>query len=353
MRILITGGCGFVGSNIATALVQDDHEVICLDNLSRRGSEILLRRIQDFNCQFSHGDIRNIDDLARLEGDFDLLIECSAEPSVLVSTRPSSSFSVLDINLIGAINCFEYARTRNIPVIFLSTSRVYPFDRITNLKLREMATRFIYEGGEPGISPIGISKDFPLNGVRSIYGASKLSAELILQEYSYQYRLPAIINRFGVIAGPWQLGKVDQGVFTYWLANHYFGKPLKYIGFGGQGKQVRDLLHIDDVIRLIKKQIDSIQNFYGEVFNAGGTLYSNLSLLETTALCQEIVGKKVEILSDPDNRPADMPWYITDNGNTATTFDWYPIKTPRDILADIFYWLVENEEPFKKLFGGK
>lgn len=302
MRLLITGGCGFVGSNIAVALARDGHEIVCLDNLSRRGSEILARRIQDFNCTFHHGDVRNTEDLIRLEGGFDLLIECSAEPSVLVGTQPNSTLSVLNINLLGAINCFEYARIRKIPVIFLSSSRVYPYDRISSLILQEKQTRFSFESEGTGISPKGISINFPLGGVRSIYGASKLAAELVLQEYSNQFDLPAIINRFGVIAGPWQLGKVDQGVFTYWLVNHYFGNSLKYIGFGGKGKQVRDLLHIDDVVCLIKKQINKIHQFHGEVFNAGGSSFSNLSLLETTVLCQEIVGKKVDILSIPENR---------------------------------------------------
>jgi CDP-paratose 2-epimerase len=349
-NILITGGAGFIGSNLGVALKADGHAVTCLDNLSRRGSELLLRRILENGCSFLHGDIRNEEDLEKIKRPFDIMIECSAEPSVLVGTRGEDARFLLNNNLFGAVNCFEFARIRRIPVIFLSTSRVYPYTAINRLPFQEEPTRFEYAGNHAGASRNGISTSFTLRGFRSLYGAAKLSAEHLLQEYCGLYGLPAVINRCGVIAGPWQLGKVDQGVFTYWLYRHYFEKDLHYIGFGGTGKQVRDLLHVNDLVLLIKKQINEAERFRGEVFNAGGSTFSNLSLCEATALCREITGKKIPVSGMPDNRPADVKWYITDNGDTESVFDWKPTQKPEVILSDIHRWLTVHAETFSGLF---
>jgi CDP-paratose 2-epimerase len=349
--ILITGGCGFVGSNLAIALRKKSFVVTCFDNLSRRGSELLLKRIQEYGCRFVYGDIRNDEDFNKISGDFDVMIECSAEPSVLVGSNGNDAFFMVNNNLVGSIKCFEFCRKNHLPIIFLSTSRIYPYDSINSLKFEEGDSRFIYADRKNGVSEKGIAVGFDLRGIRSLYGATKLSSEYILNEYSNIYNLPCIINRCGVIAGPWQLGKVDQGVFTYWMANHYFKKPLKYIGFGGAGKQVRDLLHIDDLIELILKQIEKIKEFRGTIFNAGGSSFSNLSLVETTRICSELSGNKIEILSSGETRPADVKWFVTDNGRTESQFNWHPTRNPQTIMTDIYNWIVQNENQFKSIMG--
>jgi CDP-paratose 2-epimerase len=351
LRILITGGCGFIGSNIAVSLIQDGHVVTCFDNLSRRGSEALLQRILAHNCAFAHGDIRNIEDLMRIKGEFDVMIECSAEPSVLVGTQGADAAFMVNNNLVGSLNCYEVARQKGMSVLFFSTSRVYPYTSLNALRFRETETRMEYADDQAGVSACGVSRSFPLDGKRSLYGATKLASELILQEYSAQYQLPSIINRCGVIAGPWQLGKVDQGVFTFWLTQHYFKKSLRYIGFGGKGKQVRDLLHIEDLCALVKIQLAQIENFRGEVFNVGGSTQSNLSLAETTAICQELTGNHVEITASLEDRPADLVWYLTDNAETEQTFGWYPERSATRILEDIYVWLRENEATFTQFVG--
>jgi CDP-paratose 2-epimerase len=352
-RILITGGAGFIGSNLSIALKAEGHAVVCFDNLSRRGSELLLQRIQEHGGSFIHGDVRNQEDFSKLKDHFDILIECSAEPSVLVGTQGEDARFQINNNLFGTVNCLEFARIRCIPVIFLSTSRVYPYTAINKLIFIEGDTRFEYADHQSGVSSRGISTDFSLHGRRSLYGATKLASEYLLQEYSSLYNLPSIIDRCGVIAGPWQLGKVDQGVFTYWLYRHFFEKDLCYIGFGGSGKQVRDLLHIDDLVQLINKQITEVGQFRGEAFNVGGSDHSNLSLNETTALCRKITGKKVVVSSILENRPADVKWFITDNGNTESTFNWKPKKKPVDILSDIYTWLCAHAGNFSGLFIGE
>lgn len=350
MDILITGGCGFIGSSVAVKLAGMGHRVTCFDNLLRRGSEILLNRIREHGCTFVHGDVRNSEDFAKLKEGQTLLIECSAEPSVLVGSQGHEARGLINTNLLGSVNCFEYARTYHLPVIFLSTSRVYPYDKLNSFAFEERETRFEYADQKPGISFAGVSVEFPLNGYRSLYGATKLSSEYLLQEYSKNFGIPSIVNRCGVVSGPWQLGKADQGVFAFWLAHHYFKKDLSYIGFGGKGRQVRDLLHIDDLVDLTLKQIERVGSHFGTVFNVGGGRPSNLSLMETTAHCRRITGNTIPVSSDPHDRPADVRWYVTDNGATGEEFSWKPERNPEAILSDIHSWMRKNERECKQIF---
>lgn len=349
-NILITGGCGFIGSHLALAFRRQGHRVTALDNLSRCGSEILRDRIVGAGVEFLFGDIRFREDLARLRGPVDLMIECSAEPSVLAGVQGAEAEYVVQNNLVGALHCFEYARRQACPVIFLSTSRVYPYDAINRQPYREEPTRFIPARAGQGFGPDGIGLEFPLDGVRSLYGATKLAAEIMLQEYSRQYDLPAVINRCGVIAGPWQLGKQDQGVFTYWMVCHHQNRPLTYLGFGGKGKQVRDLLHIDDLVDLLLIQWQQMSGFRGEIFAVGGGPASALSLQETTALCRRITGREVPMAEEPHNRPADMIWFVTDIRPTCQRFGWRPQRPPEIILQDIHQWLAAHPELLHTLF---
>ena len=158
----------------------------------------------------------------------------------------------------------------------------------------------------PGASACGVAETFPLEGARSLYGASKLCGELLISEYATAYGLRAVINRCGVIAGPWQMGKVDQGVFALWMAAHVFNRPLAYLGWGGTGKQVRDLLHVEDLCELVDRQLTETERFAGQTLNVGGGTANSLSLQETTRLCQQITGRRIAVGSCPENRPADV-----------------------------------------------
>ncbi len=344
MNILITGGAGFVGSNIAVYLKQQyDCEIYVFDNLKRRGSELNLPRLKKNNIEFIHGDIRNREDLFDLKKkNIDFLIECSAEPSVL-SGLDGNSFYLVNTNLYGLINCLEFCGETKSKIIFLSTSRVYPYDKINELDITETESRFKWKNFK------GVSESFSLDGVRTLYGATKLAGELFIREYAEIYGFKSVINRFGVIAGQWQFGKVDQGVFTLWMLAHFFKRELKYIGFGGKGKQVRDLLHVDDVCKLIDWEISNINKINNKVFNAGGGEEISLSLLETTRLCEEITGNKIKITSDINTRPGDLKIYITDNKKITENTCWKPEKKPEQILTDIFKWIKENEKFLKNI----
>lgn len=343
--IFITGGAGFVGSNLAIDFKEKypSLRVLVMDNLKRRGSELNLPRLKERGIEFYHGDIRCPEDFPRAE--YDAMIECSAEPSVLAGYDGNPLF-VINTNLTGTINCLEEARKRKADVVFLSTSRVYPYDALNALELEETESRFVWKKGQEvaGWSERGVGEEFPLAGPRSIYGATKLCSEFLLQEYISMYGLRGVINRCGVIAGPWQFGKVDQGVFTLWLLAHHFRREgLNYIGFGGKGRQVRDLMHVDDLFGLIDLEFDQMDRLSGRILNAGGGREISLSLRETTALCQEITGNRIEIGGIAENRPADLSIYLTDNSLVEKVIGWQPERPPGEVLSDIHLWIREHE----------
>ena len=224
---------------------------------------------------------------------------------------------------------------------------MYPVRALNGLRFEENSSRFVWldDQAVPGASSEGIAEQFPLDGARSLYGMTKLAAELMVTEYADAYGLRCAINRCGLIAGPWQMGKTDQGVISLWMAAHYFKQPLKYIGFGGMGKQVRDILHVDDLCDLIHDEIVNMNDYAGKLFNAGGGLTGSLSLREMTALCEKISGNKLGIHSSAEDRPADVRVYITDNAKIKQFRGWVPRRGPEAVLTDIYNW-IKREEKF-------
>jgi CDP-paratose 2-epimerase len=352
--VLITGGAGFVGATLALALTQQfpETQIIALDNLHRRGSELNLPRLARAGVRFVHGDIRAPDDLLALFPDAPgLLIECSAEPSAQAGYGGSPAY-VIQTNLLGCFHCLELARHARADVIFLSTSRVYPFEALNQLPFVEAETRFVLAAEQtvPGVSAVGISEAFPLAGARSLYGMTKLAAELMVEEYADAYGLRCIINRCGLLTGPWQMAKSDQGVMALWMAAHYFRRGLSYIGFQGTGKQVRDLLHIDDCCDLLVEQIRHFGLYSGQCYNVGGGLDNSLSLRETTHLCEEITGNTIPMAAVVDTRPADVRLYITDHRLISSVNGWQPRRDAARTLTDIFHWLRTEEAQVRPLF---
>ena len=353
-NVLITGGAGFIGSNLGMLLKasRPGIRVTALDNLKRRGSELNVPRLLDHEIQFVHGDIRCPEDLAGFDTPFDLIIECSAEPSVLAGFGDNPGY-IIQTNLTGTINCLELARKHRSDFLFLSTSRVYPVDPLTQLRFREATTRFELTDEQlvPGASARGISEAFPLAGHRTLYGATKLASELLIEEYHQAYGIRTLVTRCGVVAGPWQMGKVDQGVFSLWLLAHYFKRPLKYIGYGGSGKQVRDLVHVNDLFSALQLQLAHLEKLQGRVFNLGGGATCALSLQETTALCEEITGHTIPITPEPEARSGDVPIYVTDATALHDATGWTCTAMPQDILGDIYTWVHTHEQQLRTVFA--
>jgi CDP-paratose 2-epimerase len=352
MRILVIGGAGFVGSNLALMLAERGRtEVISFDNLHRRGSELALPRLRAAGVDFIHGDIRNMEDLNDLPAT-DLVIECSAEPSVHAGYNANPRYLV-NTNLLGTINCLDYARRHGGALVFLSTSRVYPIAGLRALPLRVSGDRLVISRGDngPGWSQRGISEAFPIGGPRSLYGASKLASELLIDEYRAAYGLRTIVNRCGVLTGPWQMAKVDQGFFVLWAARHIYGGALSYSGFSGLGHQVRDVLHVADLFELICRQIEDLDRHSGRIYNVGGGPELSVSLAELSALCAAQTGNRLRLGSDPTTHPADIPYYVTDTTLVRSATGWAPRRRLEAILEEILEWLRRHRAALEPLLG--
>jgi CDP-paratose 2-epimerase len=353
MRVLITGGAGFVGSSLARNFAKSPGgaQVTVFDNLKRRGSELNLKSFRELGIRFVHGDIRNASDLSALGMDFDLFIEASAEPSVHAGMRGSPDY-VVHTNLLGTFNCLSFARYHAGKFVFLSTSRVYSIKTLREIALEETPTRFAIKPQQElsGVTTAGISEAFDTSLPRSFYGATKLGSEYLVQEFTEAYGLKSIIYRCGVLCGPGQFGRIDQGVFALWVAYHYFNKALEYFGFGGSGKQVRDLLHPSDLFDLIDQHLDLVDKDPGGVYNVGGGPAISVSLAELTALCQTIVGITVPVTGRPDTTAVDIPLYISDCGRISAAAGWRPSRNMETIVSDIFNWIRENESDLRPIF---
>lgn len=347
--ILITGGAGFVGSSLALHLknVFSHTRVVCLDNLYRRGSELNLPRLQNAGVEFVKGDIRHANEFPA--GPFEFLIECSAEPSVLAGYGGSPDYLV-ETNLMGTYRCLEQARQWKSKTIFLSTSRVYPISILEQHPWSERPTRFVWND-VPGatISPRGVTEACDMRPARSLYGWTKYASEGLIEEYRSGFGLPAITNRCSVIAGPWQMGKVDQGVVALWVFRHYFGKPLKYIGYGGNGKQVRDMLHVADLCDLVSEQIARFDQWEGWLGNVGGGLDISASLLELTGVCQKVIGRDLPITGETGNRQADLRIFLADSAKLFARTTWRPRRGVEKIVADVFDWVRAHEKELQPL----
>ena len=352
-KVLVTGGAGFVGSQLALNYKKTfpNARVHVLDNLKRRGSELNLPRLKERGIRFIHGDIRNPEDLDQINK-ADLIMECSAEPSVQAGYGMDPRY-LIHTNLTGTVNCLEYARKSGAAMIFLSTSRVYPIHPLRGLPLEVRNDRFAIPKGQRGRgwSTNGIGTDFPIDGNRSLYGATKLCSELLIHEYAAMYGLKTVINRCGVITGPWQMGKVDQGFVPLWVAKHFFRGELGYYGFDGKGFQVRDILHVNDLFDLLALQVKNLEQHTGKVYNVGGGPGQSLSLRELTGLCEDLTGNKIVFNNIPETHPSDIPYYVTDNDKVAGLTGWSPKRPVEKILKDILGWLHKNSDPLRGFFA--
>jgi len=339
MKIFITGICGFVGSSIAIWLRQNDagSVVAGMDNFIRPGSETNRLRLQKLGITVRHGDIRNPSDFESLPA-VDWVIDAAANPSVLAGVDGiTSSRQLLEHNLTGTINILEFCKRTKAGFILLSTSRVYSIPALAVLPLRVQNNAFILDGTQPlskGVSSRGIETSFSTEPPISLYGSTKLASEFLALEYAATFSFPVWINRCGVLAGAGQFGTAEQGIFSYWIHAYAQRRPLRYIGFGGTGHQVRDALHPDDLAELLYAQITRLGPSPIRRFNVGGGADNAMSLRKLTAWCGERFGSH-PIDVDQRPRPFDIPWFVMDNQPVAETFHWAPKRKLVDVLTEI------------------
>jgi CDP-paratose 2-epimerase len=346
MKLLITGICGFTGERLARALREriEGLELFGLDNLSRLGSETNVERLRRSGVRFFHGDVRQPSDLEILPP-VDWVIEAAANPSVLAGVDGrSSSRQLLEHNLLGTVNTLEYARRSGAGFLLLSTSRVYSIPALAAIPVRPRDGAFVVDTSRPipaGACDEGVSEDFSTAAPVSLYGATKLASESLALEYGATFGFPVWVNRCGVLAGAGQFGTAEQGIFSYWLHAHAARRPLRYIGFGGHGWQVRDAFHPDDLASLIALQIRRGSPPARAIHNAGGGLANSMSLAQLTAWCDRRFGTFAPAADDTPRR-FDIPWLVMDSRRVREEFAWKPEISIEAILEEIARHVRDN-----------
>jgi CDP-paratose 2-epimerase len=342
LKLLITGICGFAGSQIACHWLDHvpatDLQIIGIDNFSRNGSwrnrDALVKR----GIRILHGDIRNSSDLEAV-GPVDFVIDAAANASVLAGVAgQSSSRQLIEYNLQGTINLLEFCKQHQAGFILLSTSRVYSIPGLARMPVNEQQNAFQPnpDAGElpAGVTSSGIAENYSTAAPVSLYGATKLASEQLALEYGFTFNFPVWINRCGVMAGAGQFGKADQGIFAFWLHSWKENRPLKYIGFGGHGFQVRDCLHPRDLVSLLVQQVATTNDDRPPVVNFSGGASSARSLAQLSEWCTHRWGPRT-IASDPTPRAFDLPWVVLDNSLASQVWNWRPQTTTDQILDEI------------------
>lgn len=337
---LITGGAGFIGSNYARRLIQNGAEVTIFDNLSRKGAENnllwLFQETGKDSFQFINGDVRNADQVIAVTKHKDVIIHLAAQVAVTSSVEnPRYDF---DVNAGGTFNVLEAARfNKHQPiVIYASTNKVY--GGLEDLEIIEEETRYQFKDMREGID-----ESRPLD-FHSPYGCSKGSGDQYVRDYHRIYEIPSVVFRQSCIYGTRQFGVEDQGWVAWFVIAAIQGHPIKIFG---DGKQIRDLLFIDDLLDAYDNAIKNISISRGQVFNIGGGLQNSVSIwVEFSRILEEIIGK--ELVVDYKNwRPGDQKAYISNTNRLNKILGWRPMVSVKEGLACLYQWASEN----KKLFA--
>jgi CDP-paratose 2-epimerase len=341
MNILITGGAGFIGSNVAERFLKKGDTVFIFDNLSRRGAGWNLKWLQKNynNAKFIKGDIRKYNDLlsAFKKHKFDVVFHFAAQVAVTTSvTNPREDF---DINALGTFNLLEAIRnTKQAPVIlYSSTNKVY--GGMTDIKIAEKKGKYAYAK-----LPNGISEDRLLD-FHSPYGCSKGTADQYMIDYGRIYDMKTVVFRQSCIYGYRQFGIEDQGWVAWFTIAAMLDKPITIYG---DGKQVRDVLFIEDLADAYEAAIKNIDKVRGQAFNIGGGPNNTMSLLELIAFLEKFFGRKIP-LKFSDWRPGDQPVFVCDIAKAKKVFGWQPKTGPEDGVKKLYEWVKGHKQLFEDL----
>ena len=348
MRILITGICGFVGSTLAKTLQESspNYHIFGIDNFSRSGSWINKQPLQQRGIEVICGDIRHSSDVDALPP-ADWVIDAAANPSVLAGIDgKTSSLQLVQHNLLGTINLLEYCKRYQAGFTLLSTSRVYSIPGLSQLQVAEANGAFypVPEQVFPiGISPTGVAETYSTAPPVSLYGSTKVASEHLALEYGETFKFPVWINRCGVMAGAGQFGHPGQGIFAFWIHSFREKQPLKYIGFGGKGYQVRDCLHPKDLLPLLEKQFhEPITTIKPRTLNFSGGLQNSMSLRQLTVWCADYFGDN-HVLETDTERPFDISWMVLNSAKAEEVWGWTPQTPIQDVLRKIAEFAEENK----------
>ena len=340
-RIFITGICGFLGSNLALYFQSLGYKVYGIDNLSRRGSEKNFKILKNRNIKIFKADLKksNSINLFKKEKSFAAFIHCAALTSVLDGTNNISTEFLYENNILSTLNSLRLCKFLKSKFIYISSSRVYSINKLNELKFRIAKNKFqLINKKNHTTSSKGVNENFSVNSPLSLYGSSKLMCENLVAEYCNFNNILFVINRCGLLAGSGQLFKNDQGIISYWINSWKKRKKLNYIGFGGNGYQVRDCLHPEDLSNLINQQIKFLykKKLKEKIFNVSGGAKSAFSLKELSQWCSKnIFFKKVGYQNKI--RPFDLKWIILDNTKVKKFFQWQIKISKTEIFEDILF----------------
>jgi CDP-paratose 2-epimerase len=315
MKVLITGGCGFIGTNAALGFLRSGDQPICMDNLQRVGVEENMALLSKAGAEIIRGDVRNADDFDRIP-EVDAVIHLAANPAIPLSFRyPVYDFK---INAYGSINVLEFARRRGgLPCILISTNKVYT-DELNKLPMIEEPTRYRWKEIE------ALDEHCPVDGLglypKSPYGVSKTAADLYFQEYGHHFGVPTAVFRLSCCYGLYQKGVQDQGWIDWFCRAKKFGYPLTIFG---NGKQVRDALWGGDLAELFVLSIHNFDKVNRRVFNVGGGPENTLSLLELIQFLESMDGEPMQVRYAPW-RKADQIIYVSNIEAIRKATGWKP-----------------------------
>ncbi len=341
MKVLIIGGAGFIGANTASRFMKKGHEVTVFDNLSRRGTKWNLEYLKkEGPVKFVKGDVRKYQDLVNLfkkDKNYDAVIHLAAQVAVTTSvTNPREDF---EINALGTFNVLEAIRGAKInpAVLYSSTNKVY--GGMTDIKITERNGRYEYES-----LPDGIAEERLLD-FHSPYGCSKGTADQYMIDYSRIYGLRTAVFRQSCIYGYRQFGIEDQGWVAWFTIAAMLGKPLTVYG---DGKQVRDVLFIEDLIDGYEAAIANIDKIKGNAFNVGGGAKNTMSLLELLSFLEKFFGKKIPVKYG-GWRPGDQPVFVCDIAKAKKEFGWEPKTVPEEGVKKLYEWVKHNKQLFEDM----
>ncbi len=339
MKIFITGGAGFIGVNSADHFLRQGHDVVVFDNLSRRGGPAnleWLRQNHNGRCTFVEGDIRNYDALTAAIGGADVVLHLASQVAVTTSVQnPREDF---EINALGTFNVLEAVRNHcpQAATLYASTNKVY--GSLEDVGIVEQETRYAYAD-----FPHGIPETTPLD-FHSPYGCSKGAGDQYMIDYARIYGLRTLVFRQSCIYGRRQFGVEDQGWAAHFVIAAVLNRP---IGIFGDGKQVRDLLHVSDLIRAYELGIEKIDELRGQAFNIGGGAANTLSIwTEFEPLLADLAGRNIPVTRG-DWRPGDQRIFVADIRKAVQRLGWQPTISPADGIRDLYDWVKANPTLFK------
>jgi CDP-paratose 2-epimerase len=337
-RILVTGGAGFIGSNLSHRLLAEGHDVTIYDNLAREGTQknvAWLRANHGDSFALVQADIRDYPSLQRAVDGHEVIFHLAAQVAVTWSVSdPREDF---ETNALGTLNVLEAARSCSTPPILLYTSTNKVYGGMEEVEIEELATRHAYAS-----LPQGVSEAQPLD-FHSPYGCSKGAADQYVRDYARIYGLKTVVFRMSCIYGPRQFGVEDQGWVAHFIISSILGRPITIYG---DGKQVRDILYVDDLLRAFELAVEKIEVSAGQVYNMGGGPENTISVwAEFGPMIEELLRHKVDVTYD-DWRPGDQPVYVSDTSKARRELGWEPRTTAREGIEKLFQWVTENKALF-------